>query len=373
MPSTASNRVIFQNSNLFVWPPAQSGATATGSFFTSGNSGQLLVGEISRVQSIDLASSINRFDVQEFGRVARIDSEIISPPTFTLNFSYYVTDGLNENILGMNAKGITSFISGMMTKTSDSKNYLITYSPPGLDDDGYTPYTNRDVAALGNGFVSNYSLNAAINQPVTANVTVEGLNIEFFTGASGQTPAVDPVTANRITAWNWQLPVGDPQTGINTISIIKPGDIILSLPNAAGFGSQISGAFQAQIQSFSLSVPISREKIQRLGSPFGVSDEINLPVTCTLSIQGLQTNLQPAGFAELLCNDTPYNLSVLMRQPGCQGTGLTAINLAFNQAFLTSHRIGQTIGGDATLSLDFSTQLSNPTNVGEGVIFSGYY
>lgn len=372
MPSTASNRVIFQNSNLFVWPPAQSGAGATGSFFTSGNSGQLLVGELSRIQSIDLSSSFNRTDINEFGILQRIDSEIISPPTFTLNFSYFVTDGLNENILGFNAKGITSFVSGMLTKTSDSKNYLITYSPPGQDDDAYTPFTNRDVAALGNGFVSNYSLNAAINQPVTANVTVEGLNVAFYTGASGTSPAVDPVTANPITQWQFQLPVGDPQTGASTISIIKPGDIMLSFPNAAGWGSQISGAFQAQIQSFSLSVPISREKIQRLGSPFGVSDEINFPVNCSLSIQGLQTNLQPASFSNLLCNDVPYNMQVLMRQPSCQGTGLTAVILGFNQAFLTSHQIGQTIGGDASLSLTYTAQLAGPLTP-NGVIFSGYY
>ncbi len=372
MPSTASNRVIFQNSNLFVWPPAQSGTSATGSFFTSGNSGQLLVGEISRVQSIDLASSFNRTDINEFGILQRISSQIISPPTFTLNFSYFVTDGLNENLIGFNSKGITSFVSGMLTKTSDSKNYLISYSPPGQDDDGYTPYTNRDVAALGNGFVSNYSLNAAINQPVTANVTVEGLSVSFFTGASGTTPAIDPTTSNPITQWQWQLPVGDPQTGVNTIPIIKPGDIMLSFPNAAGFGSQISGAFQAQIQSFSLSVPISREKIQRLGAPFGVADEINFPVNCSLSIQGLQTNLQPASFASLLCNDVPYNMMITMRQPSCQGTGLTAINLSFNQAFLTSHRIGQTIGGDSSLSLDFTSQLAGPLTP-NGVIFSGYY
>ncbi len=166
--------------------------------------------------------------------------------------------------------------------------------------------------------------------------------------------------------------MGDAVTGGNSISIVRPGDIILSIPNAAAFGSTISGTFGAQIQSFTLSVPISREKILRLGSPFSVSEEINFPVNCTLSVQGLQTNLQPAGFDTLVCNDVPYNLSILMRQPSCNGTGLTALNVQFNNAFLVSQRIGQTVGGDGTVSYDFTTQLAGPTSLG-GVVFSGFF
>ncbi len=372
MPTASAFRTIFSQCNIFVGPAGFSGTSATGFFYTSGNTGLSTIGQLSRVQSADLSIAFNRTDINEFGILQRIDSEILASPSFTLNFSYFPTDGMNENILGFNAKGNASFISGLLTKASDSKNYFVAFAPNGTDDDGYTPFTNRDVASIGNGFLSNYSINAAVNQPVRADVTVEGLNVVFFTGASGQTPAIDPASSNRIAGVNWQLPVGDPYTGQNTISIIKPGDIVMSIPNAAGFGSQISGAFSAQLQSFTLSVPISREKILRLGSPFSVSEEINFPVNCTLSIQGLQTNLQPAGFDSLLCNDVPYNISILMRQPSCQGTGLAAVNLQFNNAFITSQRIGQTVGGDATLSVDYTTQLAGPTSLA-GVVFSGYF
>ncbi len=372
MPTASAFRTIFSQCNVFVAPYGLSGNSATGFLFSSGTTGISLVGQLNRVQSADLSIGFNRTDINEFGILQRIDSEIITSPTFTLNFSHLLTDGLNENFLGFNAKGNASFISGLLTKATDSKNYFVSFAPVGQDDDGFTPQTSRDVAAIGNGFISNYSINAAVNQPVRADVTVEGLNCVFYTGASGLSPAVDPITSNRVVGVNFQLPVGDAYTGANTISIIRPGDIIMSIPNAAGFGSQISGAFSAQIQSFTLSVPISREKILRLGSPFSVSEEINFPVNCTLSVQGLQTNLQPAGFDTLVCNDVPYNISILMRQPSCNGTGLAAINLQFNNAFLTNQQIGQTIGGDGTVSYSFSNQLAGPTSLG-GVVFSGYY
>ena len=267
MPTPNTFRTIFSQCNIFVSPPGQSGNSATGQFFNSGNSGVNFVGELSRVQSADLSIGFNRTDVNQFGILSRIDSEIITSPTFTLNFSYFPTDGMNEKILGLNDKGNASFISGLLSKTSDSKNYFVSFAPAGYDDDGYTPYTARDVAAIGNGFISNYSINAAVNQPVRADVSIEGLNVQFFTGASGDSPAVDPLTSNPITQWRWQLPVGTPYTGGGAISIIKPGDIVLSIPNADSFGSVASVSYGAQIQSFTLSVPVSREKILRLGSP----------------------------------------------------------------------------------------------------------
>jgi hypothetical protein len=372
MPTANTYRTIYQQSNLFVYPVGLSGVTATGQSMSSGNSGFTYVGELSRVQSVDLSSTINRTDIDVFGRLARIDSEIISPPTFTMNFSYLLTDGKNEDLLGFQSKGGGSFVSGIITKQSHSKNYLISYAPPGQDDDGYTPYTSRDVAALGNGFISNYSINAAVNQPVTASVTVDGLNIASFTGASGNSPAINPANAQRITTWQWQLPVGAAQTGAGTISIIKPGDITLNIPNNAAFMSIVSGDYGAPIQSFTLSIPIVREKIQALGSPFGVSEEITFPVNCTLSIQGLQTNLQPASFDTLLCNDVPYDLNIILRQPSCNGTGMQAVVLGFNQAYMSSHRISQSIGGNASLALDFSSQLQGPTSV-DGITFSGFF
>lgn len=371
MPTANTYRTIYQQSNLFVYPSGLVGNTATGQAYSSGNSGASFIAELGRIQSVDLSTSISRTDINQFGRLGRIDSEIISPPTFSLSFSYFTTDGANEKILGFNAKGNASFLSGILTKVSESKNYLISYSPPGVDDDGLTNNTQRDVAALGNGFISNYSINASVNQPVTTSISVDGLNIAAFNGATGISPAVDPITAQRITNWTWSLPVGDAQTGGNTISIIKPGDITFTIPEAAGFMSSVSGAFGGPIQSFSLSIPMGRERIQALGAPFGISNELTTPINATISIGGLHTNLRPASFDQLLCNDIPYSFVVNMRQPSCNGTGSTAMIINVNNAYLTNHRVSQSIGGNTSLSLDYSVQIQGPLST-EGITISGF-
>jgi hypothetical protein len=370
----SKTRVIFQNSNLFVAPAGPSGLGATGSFYSSGNSGFSYIAELSRIQSIDLSVGIARQDINVFGRLNRIDSEILSPPSIGLNFSYFLTDGLNEHLLGFAAKGGASFISGLLTNVSDSKNYLVSYSPQGQDDDGYSSSDfQRDMVGVGNCYISNYSINAGVGQPVTASVSVEGLNIAFYTGCTGKTtPAVNPSNSARINDWTFTLPVGQAQTGGSTISIIKPGDITMTIPNGLGFGSVMSGDFAANVQSFTLSVPIGRQRVQKLGSPFGISNEIQFPVNCSLSIQALQTNFQQTSLDQLLCNDQPQDVRIAMRQPSCNGTGMAAVNIQFNNCYINNYSVGQTIGGDASLSIDATAQLSGPLSL-EGLVFSGFY
>lgn len=373
MPSTSPRtRVIFQNSNLFVGPMGQSGSSATGALYSSGNSGFPLISELTRIQSIDLSVGIARQDINQFGRLNRIDSEILTPPTIGLNASYFLTDGSNEDKLGFAAKGGASFISGLLTNSSDSKNYFISYSPQGQDDDGFTNGNTRDMVGVGNGYISNYSINASVGQPVTSSFSVEGLNVAFYTGTNGKTtPAVNPANSARITTWTFNLPTGDAQTG-NMISIIRPGDITMTIPNGLGFGSIVSGDFAANVQSFTLSVPIARQRVQKLGSPFGISNEIQFPVNCSLSIQALHTDFQNTSLDALLCNDQPQNVLINMRQPSCAGTGLAAIALQFNNAYITNYNVGQTIGGDMSLSIDATAQLAAASSL-EGVVMSGSY
>ena len=185
-------RLIFQNLNLYVGPAGISGSTATGGLYSAGNTGSNLIAQLSRVQSANLTATIDRTDINEFGRLNRIDQMIVNPPKFDLDFSYYSTNGMNERWLGFDISG-NAFINPILTKVADSKNYFISVSPQGQDDDGYTDTTTRSVYALGNGFISSYALNLAVGKPADATVRVEALNIaSYLTSSGNSTPAVDP-------------------------------------------------------------------------------------------------------------------------------------------------------------------------------------
>lgn len=376
--STPRTRLIFQNLNLYTGPAAGSGWTATGALFQvpgslgPANTGNNLIAELANVQSCNLSLGINRQDLNIFGRLQRVGTLQIQPASISMDASWNATDGYNEAMLGLNHKG-GSFLSGILTKVSDSKNYFLSVSPQGFDDDGYSNHFQRDVWALGNAFLSNYTFEASVGQVATTSISVEAMNIVTYTGSSGnQTPAVNPNTSSRISQWNYQLPVGRTITGANDVYALKPGDISLSFPTAAGFLVPLSGANTVNVQSFSMSVPIGREVIQALGSNWGISREIQFPVNCTLNIRALATEVSPNSYDSLICNDAFYDMGVLLRQPSCNGTGTAAITLGFNEAQLTNLSFGNTVGGDSTIDLTLSAQIAGPMST-DGITFLGSY
>ena len=79
----ARNRVIYQSEALYTSKDASSRLT--------GDHRQL-----HRVQSANFNYTINRQDINQFGELARIDSVVLDPPTVSTDFSYYLTDGMNE-------------------------------------------------------------------------------------------------------------------------------------------------------------------------------------------------------------------------------------------------------------------------------------
>lgn len=374
--STPRTRIIFQNESVYVGPAAASGNTATGHLAlfegAPANSGSSLIAELANVTSANLSLSIDRQDLNIFGRLQRIGTVQINPAGITMDVSWNATNAYNEKMLGFDIKG-NSFLSGILTKASDSKNYFVAVSQQGVDDDGETNPNKRDVWSLGNAFVSNYTFEAAVGQVATTSVTIDAMNIVTYTGSSGlQTPAVNPNNSSRITAWNFWLPAATPITGTNNVFALKPGDITLKLPSEAGFLVPLSGENKVNIQSFTMSVPIGRQTIPALGSNWGISREIQFPVNCTLNLRALATEVTPNSYDALLCNDAFYNMAVQLRQPSCNGTGADAINLGFNQAQLTNLSFGNTIGGDSTIDLSFSAQVSGPTSTA-GITVSGYY
>ncbi len=117
----ARNRVIYQNEALFVAP------SATGSQYLNGDNrpGASLLRQVKRVQSINYAFNINRTDSYQFGSLARIDSSVVEAPTVSLDFTYYLTDGKNEHLLGFDNNESTNFLHKDFINDTDGRNFYI--------------------------------------------------------------------------------------------------------------------------------------------------------------------------------------------------------------------------------------------------------
>jgi len=430
------NRVIYQSKALFIAPNATgvqlwaTGAAtvaaaksepelSTAAAGLAAYSGTGLLYKLDRVQNCNFNFTINRQDVNEFGKLARIGTIVNEPPTVTLDYSYYITDGLNERLMGFNFGGTTTItagapafdtamvsgagaISGFLTETQGQNYYILTVDE-GEDVVGATIGSATDsVIAIGNGFVTNYQFTASVGDVPTASVTVEGFNIKsdvgngtVNVGYSGSSPAIynGSVTApaSRITGYNKYYKINAAQlgsvagTGAATVTALRPGDIVLSLPGSPSVASEDTfvnvvdlGINAINIQSFGFSVPLARTTLSRLGAMFGYNRVVNVPLNMDLTINALVNEV--AGSKDLfnvLCgNQTTKEFTITLNQCSDSGVGLSpAAKIAYNfrGAILTSENHTQDIGGNETVDLTYSIQIGGSNDLTNGLFMSGSY
>jgi hypothetical protein len=366
------NRILYQSEAIFI-----SSGVATGFMFTSGNSGQSTLLQIQRAQSFSHDFTINRQDINQMGNLARIDSIITDAPTVNASLQYYPTDGANESKLGLYAKGTVSCLSGILSKATDPKNLFCVVTPEGSDAANNTAYNSMGVVSLGNASISNLTWNFSVGAIPTCDVTFEALNVKYDTGSQNiSTPAVNLENGRPITGVNFSIPAITAGTGAGLLSALKPGDVFLSLDNrdATALGIFMSGANAVPVQSASISIPLARENLNRLGSLFSFAKVETYPITPTVQIEVFATDLKTSALSDVLCNDQFTNFSITCKEPNCSGAGDVSLKFNILNAKLESQNFSNAVGQNAkTVSLSYSCTISAPEDVSNGITISGKY
>jgi len=352
----ARNRVIYQSEALFVSDNASSAAT-------TGHE------QIERVQSANFSYTINRQDVNQFGNLARIDSIVLDPPTVSVDFSYYLTAGFNERALGFYVDtGIAqrNFASGHMIASS-GKNIYIATSPEGTDinNDGVLTTTDT-VIGIGNAYVSDYSVDMSVGSLPTVSLSMEGANVNSVASGSGfLTPAIDQEAG---TALGLRVALPTPDSGISTpITALRPGDITVHLADVDGETiADLTGTDGAHVQSVSLSLPLSRTPLDRLGSRFPFAREVDFPVTVSMSVSAIVNETVAMNLTDTLQSGV-QNASVILNDEN----GAGAIRWDLKGAQVDSESFSTAIGSNQSVDLTLTAQVGGPADTTAGLFCSG--
>lgn len=387
------NRVIYQSEALF-------GSREYNSISKKDHT------QLFRVQSANYGFTINRQDVNQYGNLARIDSLILEPPTVNFDISYYPTNGYNERALGFSVTNTSNpaeaqFSSGALAGGSGQNFYVLTVED-GFDAnlDRASGSTEHQIVGIGNAFLTDYTLDLAVGSLPTATVSFEASNIISDTTVTGNdslgvfgysgisSPAVEPVqgvplSQTSSTFENVKLPyaTGNSWSGDNGVylsdsqdklSALRPGDIGLDLTSFNGTAlSTIGGTSGIHVQSASLSLPLSRTPIERLGSKFPFARVVDFPVNASLTVNAF-VNTQ-----------TSQNLANLIS--GCGGAGLKDVSISLKECggttdgllvtlkgcTIDSESFSSSIGSNKSVDLTFSTQIGGIRDLEKGVFFSG--
>lgn len=373
------NRIIYQSEALYAGPSPATGfhLTSGANVAWAGPTGNSLVNQLQRVQTANYSFTVDRTDINQFGQLAAIDRVILTNPTVSLDFSYILANLSNESDLGftLNKSGDTdevSAISGLLNGTSDERNYFIRTVPEGNDAVNFSSTTgDNGVIGIGNGFISSYSTEGSVGNFPTVTVNIEGLNMAFQKGTTGNyIPAVNPSNGDSITNY-YSLPtaVQNGSTGIASgISALRPGDMTITIPQTSGGGVTAS---TMNIQSYTLSFDLARTPIQKLGSKFAFARPIDFPLTVTLSVDAQVTDMSEGSINELICNDSStYNPSISIKNPACDNTQVVA-KYTLKGAKLDSQEYSSDIGSNKSVTLTFSAQVGGPQDTARGLFISG--
>ena len=424
----ARNRVIYQSQALFIAPSSTgvqvsgvdtAGTGLTNSPFTPGNTGALASGisllkKMDRIQKCNFNFTINRQDINEFGKLARIDSIVMAAPTVGLDFSYYVTDGYNERLMGFNITGVTDTnivdgaqaISGLLSDLQGNNYYILTVDE-GEDVVGGTLTPNSTIVGIGNGFISQYGFEASVGAIPTASITVEAFNIKSdaaetvttvttgaapatsvvgadITSITGNNPAINlfatPATKFTSIGSAYKLDYSRAfsgaigggagvnftgfTTGVSSVSALRPGDIVLSLGNSVG----LTNLSDAHIQSFKFTLPLSRTILQRLGNTFGFARVVNVPINMDVSISAIVSELKDQNVFDALTSGT-QTLSITLKN----SSSANKIVYEIRGALLSSETYSENLGDNQTVDLTYSVQIGGANDTTAGLFISGSY
>ncbi len=364
----ARNRVIYQSKAVYAGPDKDSNNAWIAEI------GPNQPFQLKRVQSANYGFDIARTDVNQFGELAAIDRVILESPTVNFDSSWYLCNFYNEDKIGLyvNTGTEKDNLSGVLTDVLENyageRNYYVRVVKDGADVDGVTTGDatagNNSVIGIGNGFLSNWTCEAAVGGFPTASMTVEGLNILFHKGVtSGFAPHVDAEDGSANVTGQYVLS-GYTSEGesSSTVTVIKPGNITLDLPSDQG-GASLS---DAAIQSFNCSVDLAREPLQKLGSRFAYAREISFPITATMSVDALVSELTTGNLTDIVDRNLDQEIVVHLKD------GSTAhMAVVMKKAKLDSQSFSQGIGDNETVTLNWSTQIGSRTQTDVGVFLSG--
>src|SRR5690606_17085751 len=125
-------------------------------------------------------------------------------------------------------------------------------------------------------------------------------------------------------------------------------------------------------QSFTLSIPLTREPLNRLGSSFAYARKITFPIEATLSVEAIVADLNTGNLADLIasCTQDKYDFNIEMK--ACVGSNKEDVfNIGIKGAELDEQSFSLSVGDRKTVTINFTIPIGGPQDITNGIFFSG--
>ena len=158
---------------------------------------------------------------------------------------------------------------------------------------------------------------------------------------------------------------------------LRPGDVKIAV-SALGTNNKLWRGVSAgdlKVQSFSISADMSRENLERLGSKFAYSKELEFPLTATLTMEAIVSDTV-ADDIENIVNDSDiaYDAMIKIYDSSLGSTAKSATNhaIAYQMKNMKTDSISfsSSIGDNKTISLTATAQMGAKDDTANGLFIS---
>lgn len=364
----SKNRVIYQSDALFASKTVESTSSTEHA-------------QLRRVQSANYSFNITRQDINQFGQLSRLEAIILESPTVSFDSSYYLGDGYNEQVLSFanDTNFNVGFISGQLSAGSGQNFYILT-APEGSDANFNPASSEYSTIGIGNTFLTDYSLEASVGGIPTVSISLEGTNMNATAGVSGSSLGYSGINGVGIDPENGTIlssqengsvvfPAAEEGTGTAIPTALRPGDITLSLSNADNSTIvNLTGAGSAHVQSISMSIPLGRTPIDKLGTRFSFARVVDFPITPSLSISAIVSETDTKSLSDLVNGDSFIDE---LQFSFADASSNVKSSYKMTKLKLDSESFSSSIGPNKTVDLTFSLSIGGPNDGVNNVFFSG--
>lgn len=365
------NRMIYQSESLFVG----NAVDATG---INDNK------ELIRVQGANYGFNINRTDVNQYGSQLRIDTIQLESPTVTFDFSYYLGDGSNEKNIGFDTSANYQFAGAFMDSFSGNNFYILT-SDEGQDSVDFKSGDYYNMIGIGNAFLTNYNVNLSVGSVPIAELSYEAANISSQNGLvsgnliTGDLPSIEPELGNTMEGLaRMKSPI---DRGFSGPSVIKPGDVVLDFPGFGNEGdgimSKIKGNGGFHMQNATISLPMERTSMARVGAKYPYARVLNYPINATLNVSSVLSDVDAENLIEIISvcrgqlnKDISITLNRCVPSPfeDIPDSMEPSIKWTLKGVDLISEVFTSQIGSNKAVDMAFRVQIGSADDITKGII-----
>jgi len=155
---------------------------------------------------------------------------------------------------------------------------------------------------------------------------------------------------------------------LTTPRVLRPGNVTFTAN-----GSEMSptganrvpalGVDVLHVQSFTVSMDVPRESIQRLGDKFEFARLVTFPLQATMSLEAIVSSQAADNLEEIVGTDTGtatdpgFEVDINCEREA--STGVNGLSLRFRDAKVEGHSFSSSIGANKSVTLDFAVQVDS--------------